>query len=314
MSSPHPPYRHWSHAGRPARLFPGGKRMACYLAVNIEHFELGLPATSRTAVTARLPVDPLNYGWRDYGVRAGFWRMLRAIDRHRLPVSVLLNSDAATRYPEIIAAGVERGWAYLGHGRTNSRLWTGMDRQAERAALTDIRDVLTATTGRAPRGWLGPALTETGHTVDLLAELGFTYSLDWIADDRPFPIDVASQSPFASIPYSIEINDIPVFVDQGLPPAVFEHMVIDQFETLRAESHELPGAVFSLSLHPFLVGQPFRAKYLSRALAAISDFDDVWYANTDEIAEWYLAAALAEDRRLIDASSTAPAPLPATAG
>ncbi|MFI5614148.1 polysaccharide deacetylase family protein [Amycolatopsis sp. NPDC051903] len=295
-----PPYRHWPRPGRPGRLFPGGRRMACYVAVNVEHFEPGRPSTSRTSVTAGLPVDPLNHGWRDYGARIGFWRLLRAIDAHELPVSALLNSDAAERYPEIVAAGRERGWAFLGHGRTNSRLWTGLDPETERAELTAIRDVLTEATGSAPRGWLGPALTETEHTVDLLAELGFTYSLDWIADDFPFPIEVSSGVPFASVPYSIEINDIPVFVDQGLPPSAFTQLVADQFTTLHEESADQPGAVFTLSLHPFLVGQPFRARALAEALAVISGHPDVWYANSDRIAEWYLAEGHAADRREID--------------
>ncbi|QRP47850.1 polysaccharide deacetylase family protein [Amycolatopsis sp. FDAARGOS 1241] len=216
-----------------------------------------------------------------------------------MPVSALLNSDAAERYPEIVAAGPARGWAFLGHGRTNSRLWTGMDLATERAELIAIRDVPTEATGAAPRGWLGPVLTQTEHTVDLLAELGFTYSLDWIADDFPFPVEVSSGVPFASVPYSIEIDDIPVFVDQGLPPSAFTQLVADQFATLREQSAE-PGAVSALSLHPFLVGQPFRAKALAEALAVISGHPDVWYADSDRIAEWYLAEGPAADRREID--------------
>lgn len=297
---PSPPYLHWPSKGRPGRLFPEGKRMACYLAVNVEHFELGLPSTSRTAVTAQLPVDPLNYAWRDYGARVGFWRMLRAIDQAGLPASVLLNSDAAVRYPEIISAARDRGWAFVAHGQTNSRLWTGMDPETERKALTDIVRVLSKTTGTKPRGWLGPALTETVHTLELLAELDFTYSLDWIADDHPFPLNLPSGSPFASVPYSIEVNDIPIFVDQGLPPEEFARIATDQFNALLEESKDQPGAVFSLSLHPFLVGQPFRAKYLSQALQAITGHSEVWYANTDQIAYWYHREGLAADREVID--------------
>src|SRR5690606_10045955 len=109
------------------------------------------------------------------------------IDRFALPVTTLINSDAAHSYPEIVAAGVERGWAFLGHGRTNSRFWTGMEKDEERDALREIVAILERTTGARPSGWLGPALTETANTVELLAELGFTYSLDWIADDQPHP-------------------------------------------------------------------------------------------------------------------------------
>ncbi|WP_336660014.1 polysaccharide deacetylase family protein [Leucobacter sp. USHLN153] len=294
------PYRHWPLEGRPRLEYPGGKKMAVYLAVNIEHFDLGRRSTSRTGVTAHLPVDPLNHGWRDYGARVGFWRMLEAIDRFQLPVSTLLNSDAALAYPEIVAEGRDRGWAFLGHGRSNSEMWTGFDEAAERAGLQRIVEVLEATTGSRPKGWLGPALTETEHTIPLLAEHGFTYSLGWVADDQPVPID-AGGAPFASVPYSIEINDIPVFVDQSLTPADFTDMIVDQFEVLHEESQRRPGAVLAISLHPFLVGQAFRHKHLLAALEAVSGHDDVWYANSDEIADWFLAERHTAAQASIDA-------------
>jgi peptidoglycan/xylan/chitin deacetylase (PgdA/CDA1 family) len=285
-----PPYRYWSLPGRPALTYPGGATMAAYLAVNLEHFEPGRPATSRTPVTAALPVDPLNHGWRDYGNRIGFWRLLDVIDEHDLPVSVLLNSDAAQRYPELVEAGVQRGWAFLGHGRTNSELWTGFDRDDERRRLQHIVDVLAAATGRRPMGWLGPALTETEHTTDLLAELGFGYTLDWVADDQPFPLEPATGR-LISVPYSIEVNDIPAFVDQGLTAAQFADLIVDQFEVLRAEAADRPGAVYTVSVHPFLVGQPFRHKHFAAAMRHVVGHADVWYANTDEIARWYYDTA-----------------------
>jgi allantoinase len=287
MASIEPPYSHWPIQGRPEIGWPGGKRLACYIGLNIEHYEIGRPATSRTTATAGLPFDPLNYGWRDYGARVGFWRTLGLLDKYELPASVLLNADAALRYPEIVKAGVERDWAFLGHGRTNSRLWTGLDIETERRELQRIALELTRATGRAPRGWLGPALTETENTVALLAELGFTYSLDWTADDEPFPMN-APAGKFISVPYSIEINDVPVFVDQGLTPAQFTQMIVDQFEVMHEEAVSRPGAVFCLSLHTFLVGQPFRHKHLAEALMEITGFDDVWYTTSDEIASWYL--------------------------
>lgn len=282
-----PLYRYWPISERPPIRWPEGKRMACYIALNIEHFHLGERSTSRTAVTAGLPVDPLNHGWRDYGTRVGFWRMLRLFDRYELPVSALLNADACSAYPQIIEAGLERGWAWVAHGATNSRMWTGMNRADERAALAEIVETMRSATGGGPRGWLGPALTETRHTPELLAELGFTYTMDWVNDDQPFPLDVAG-SRFISVPYSIEINDIPVFVDQSTTPAEFTRMIIDQFDVLYEESGVWPSPVFSVSLHPFLVGQPFRYPHLEAALRHLRDHDDVWFCTTDEIADWYL--------------------------
>lgn len=282
-----PPYEYWPITARKPLTYPGGNRMACYLGLNIEHFYLGKPATCRTPITNNLPVDPLNYGWRDYGVRVGFWRMLDALNEFGTAVSVLLNADAAVRYPAIVDAGVERGWAFLGHGQTNSELWTGMSPSAERTATAKIANTLTAATGQAPRGWLGPALTETDRTVEFLRENGFTYTLDWAADDQPFPMGDEHRR-FVSVPYSVEINDILAFVDQALTPAQFTQIIVDQFQVLYEESASRPGAVFSLAVHPFLVGQPFRFRHFVDALKEIASVPGVWYANTDQIAEWYL--------------------------
>jgi peptidoglycan/xylan/chitin deacetylase (PgdA/CDA1 family) len=190
----------------------------------------------------------------------------------------------------------------VAHGATNSRLWTGFaDAVAERRALTDVVERIEAATGTRPRGWLGPALTETADTLGLLAQLGLTYSLGWgVADDQPFPLEVAGGARMIALPYSIEVNDIPVFLDQSTTADGFAQMIRDQFAILHAEARRRPGAVFGLSLHPFLAGQPFRLAALRRALAEIVAHDDVWLATTDEIADWYFATAYDTAREALD--------------
>jgi peptidoglycan/xylan/chitin deacetylase (PgdA/CDA1 family) len=282
-----PPYRYSPIVERPPIEYPDGKRCAVYIGLNIEHFPLGRPSTSITPITATLPVDPLNFGWRDYGTRVGIWRMIELLDDLDLRASVLLNAEVCDNYPQIIAAGRERGWVWLGHGLTNSSLWTDMSRDEERVKLQSIVETLSTATGSSPRGWLGPALTETENTPTLLAELGFTYSLDWVADDQPFPLRVADHR-FISVPYSIEINDIPAFLDLGMTPADFGQAIIDHVELLRAESGRRPGAVLGVALHPFLSNQPSRHRYLAEALEHIRQFSDVWFTTSDDIATWYL--------------------------
>lgn len=284
---PVPPYAYWPIVERPRIEWPDGKTFAFYIGLNIEHFHVGRPSTSVIELTAGLPVDPPNHGWRDYATRVGIWRMMELLDRFGLRASVLLNAEVCEQYPQIVEAGVERGWAWLGHGLTNSVLWTDMEAGEERAALRSIAETITGATGTAPRGWLGPGLTETAGTVELLAELGFTYTLDWVADDQPFPLTLDSGARMASVPYSIEVNDIPVFLDRGLSADTFRQMIVDHFDLLHRESRKWPGHVFGLALHPFLSGQPSRHRHLEEALEHICGRDDVWYTTSDEIAAWY---------------------------
>jgi len=282
-----PLYRYSAITDRPPLRWPDGKRVAFYVGLNVEHYRFDAPSTSIFAGTAGLVPDPLNYGWRDYGTRVGFWRMLDAFDSAGVRASVLLNSDVIPRCPQIIEAGVARDWAWLAHGVDNSTYQTGMDVDAERAQLGQIVRAIEAATGRRPRGWLGPALTETLNTPQLLADLGLDYVLDWTCDDQPFPLQVERSRPFLSVPYSIEVNDISLFLGTGMSGPDFQRIVTDQVDQLIADSAE-SGRVMALCLHPFVTGQAFRYKYLKAALDYIAAQPDVWLTTSDDIAAWYL--------------------------
>lgn len=277
---------------RPRLRLPDGKRLAVWIGVNVEHYRFGQQAISLAPFTAQLVPDPLNHGWRDYGPRVGIWRLMEMLERHGFRVTAITNSAVFEHYPQIVAAGRERGWAWVGHGVDNSSWWVGMERDDERAALEQIVAAFEQATGTRPRGWLGPALTATAQTNDLLAELGFSYNLDWANDDQPYPLNVASGR-LISLPYASEVNDIPAFVLHHHTGEQFAQSVIDQFDQLYEEGAD-GLRVMGIGIHPFLVGQPFRARHFERALAHIAGHDDVWLATSDEIADWYLAATAAE--------------------
>ncbi len=280
-------YDYWPIIDRPRLQLPNGARLAVWVGLNVEHYEVDKPSTSIFGGTAMLQPDPLNYGWRDYGPRVGIWRMMDVLDKYRMRASVLLNSDVCTFYPRIIEEGNKRGWRWLAHGRNNSTFQASMSVEEERAGLTEMVRIVEGATGQRPRGWLGPALTETFNTPDLLAELGLDYILDWCNDDQPFPVNVR-QGRMISVPYSIEVNDVSIFAGKSIPAEAFYQIVVDQFDTLYEEGAH-SGRVMALCLHPFIINQPFRQKYLDRALAYIAGHDDVWLTTSDEIADWYYA-------------------------
>ncbi|WP_242907143.1 polysaccharide deacetylase family protein [Actinomadura terrae] len=267
---------------RPPLHWPGGARVAAYVGLNIEHFLIGRPSTSIWSGTSQLDPDALNHGWRDYGPRVGIWRTIQSLDRHGFRASALLNSDAARHYPQIVRAGVERNWAWLAHGRTNSVLHADMAIDEERAVLTEIVDTIADATGQRPRGWMGPGLTETHNTPALLAELGLDYVLDWTSDDQPYRLNVPGM---LSVPYTLELNDLLLFANGTTGPE-FVQMVKDQYEQLHADS-EHGGRVMALALHPFVIGQAFRAKYLDLALEFLAAQPDIWITTSDEIAAHY---------------------------
>ena len=265
--------------------FPNGARVAVWVIPNIEHFHFDKPSTSITPVTAHMKPDVLNFAWRDFGVRVGIWRMMEVMEKHGVKGTVALNSEVCEHYPRIIEVGNELGWEWMGHGSSNSVLHNEQSEDEERALIGDIVATIRDGTGRQPKGWLGPALTETHNTPDILAENGIEYLCDWCNDEQPYTMNVRTGT-MISMPYSIEVNDIPAFLDHGLSPEDFYRMIVDQFDVLY-EDGAVTGRVMAICLHPFLIGHAFRSKYFDKALAYITRRSEVWMTRGGDISDWY---------------------------
>ena len=266
--------------------WPNGARIAVWVIPNIEHFLFDRPSTSVTHATTSLVPDVLNYSWRDYGVRVGIWRLMDIMDRYGIKGTVALNSDVCLRYPRIIQAGNQLGWEWMGHGTSNSIMINRQTEEEERSLIRDVVDTIEKGTGKHPRGWLSPALSESHRTLDLLAECGIEYVCNWVNDEQPYPMRVSTGS-MISIPYSVEINDIPAFVDLKQSAETFGRMICDQFDVLYEDGGKT-GRVMAICLHPFLIGHPYRSKYFAQALAHITSRQDVWLTTGGEIRDWYV--------------------------
>ena len=112
----------------------------------------------------------------------------------------------------------------MAHGPTNSMLFTGMPEDAERPIITGVLDTIAQHTGKRSRGWLGPALTETENTLDILAEAGIDYVADWCNDEQPYRMKTRSR-PIIAMPYTLEVGDIPVFLQHGGSGEDFYRMI-----------------------------------------------------------------------------------------
>ena len=274
---------------RPKRPLPNGARVAAWITPNVEHYEWDKPAMSVTQMTASLKPDVLNYAWRDYGVRVGIWRIMEILERQGFPATAALNADVCAQYPQIVEEGTRLGWEWMAHGPNNSMLFTGMPEEVEAPIIAGVIETITKATGKKPRGWLGPALTETPVTLDLLVEAGVEYVADWANDEQAYRMTTRNGGSIVAMPYTLEVGDIPVFLFNGGSGQDFEDMIVDQFDQMYEEGPE-PARFLSIAIHPFLVGHPYRARHLERALAHIRKRQDVWLATGSEILDWYNAA------------------------
>ncbi len=277
MSKTHDPFGLFPYraiADAPKITWPNGARVAVWVIPNVEHFhlEIGSPAP-----------DVRNFSRRDYGNRVGLWRLMDVLTKHKIRGTVALNAEIGIYYPRIMQAMIDLEWELMGHGLTNSKIMSGLEIDAERKLILDTRKVIEDW-GRKMHGWLGPGLTETFNTPDLLKECGVEYVADWVNDDLPYRFN----NGLYSIPYSIELNDMPLFNMPSISIDDFKRRICDSFDVLYAEG-ATNGRVLGIALHPFLIGAAHRIKYLDEALQYIAGHDKVWFATGDEIIRAYKA-------------------------
>jgi len=264
---------------------PLGARLAVWVVVNVEEWDLSRPLP-RTLLPppggGTVTPDITNYGWYDYGMRVGFWRIKEVLDRYGVPATLSLNGSICRSYPRIIEAALESKWEFLAHGYIQRPLHLEEDeRQVIRMTVEAIREA----TGHAPRGWLSPGLAETWETLNLLAEAGLEYVADWTNDDQPYEIRT-KHGTLISVPYSLEINDIPMFLAQCHPAEELLRRIKDQFVTLYEEGKS-SGRIMAIAVHPYITGVPHRIGYFRQALEYLRQHEGVLFWTGSEIVDWF---------------------------
>lgn len=290
------PFKYLPTKGRPPLAWPNNARVALWINPNVEFFALDdvIPGNNNERVPrdhAHVP-NVRNWAVRDYGNRVGVWRLMEVMTRYGVRGTAALNSEVCNHHPEVIAEMVRLGWELMGHNETNALRLTEMKPEAERASVLAALDTIERASGTRPRGWLGAGLAETWHTLDYLSEGGVRYVCDWVNDDQPYTMEVGSP-PLVSLPYSVQINDVPAYFDFKQSVPEFEQMIRRQFDVLYREGAE-SGRVMAIAVHPFVTGQPHRIVALERALEYICSHAGVWKATGWEIVDQYLGSEFAK--------------------
>jgi peptidoglycan/xylan/chitin deacetylase (PgdA/CDA1 family) len=279
-------YDYWPYEGRPRIVWPEGKKLAFWIAPNIEYYEWDPPPNPQRKPWPRPNPDVVGYSQRSWGNTVGHWRMMDLFDRYGLRGSISLSVGLLDHHPEIVEACASRQWEFFSHGIYNTRFSYGMDEAQERAVIEDSIKSVEAATGQRIRGYLAPALTHTERTLDLIAEYDFWYSCDLFQDDQPQPLKTKSGR-LVSMPYSLEVNDVIGYSVQGWSAERYADVLIRHFDQLLEEGSQ-SGTVMCIPLHAYLVSQPHRLRSFERVLKHIASHrDDVWFATGAEIARHF---------------------------
>jgi len=272
---------------RPRLRLPGGARVAVWTIVNIENWrpEAAMPRTVLPPPMGQpmLPDLP-NWAWHEYGMRVGFWRFVDALASRGLKATFALNGSCCELYPQACQAALDAGWDFMGHGFVQQPMHRTDD---QKAAIAATVAAIKAFTGKPPRGWESPGLTETDETLDLLAEAGIEYVADWVLDDQPVALKTRAGS-IVSVPYTVEINDVVMTAVQRMPSDEILRRGRDQFDRLYREGETTP-RVMAISIHPYLTGVPHRIKYLEALYDYILGHEGVVMWTGAEILDWYKA-------------------------
>jgi allantoinase len=229
-----------------------------------------------------LPDHP-NWSWHEYGMRVGFWRLRKVMQKLNINPTVTLNARVCETYPSVVKACIDSGWELNAHSYDQVPMHKLDD---ERAVIDKSMDIIEKFSGKRPRGWFGPGLTQTFDTLDYLSEAGVEYIGDWVLDDEPVTIETRHK-PIVALPYNFEIHDIVMMALQNHPSDEWHGRALDHFDVLYAESAERP-KFMAIACHPYLSGVPHRISHVERTFAEILSHDGVVAWDGSKILDWYL--------------------------
>lgn len=281
------PYQ--SIVNRPKLRLPGDARVVVWNIVNVEAWQPSgaMPrAVLPPPMGAPLLPDVPNWAWHEYGMRVGFWRLLDAIRSRGMPATFALNGQVCELYEEVCRAALEAGWEFMGHGHVQGPMHKLED---QKAAIRQTIEAIRRFTGKAPRGWESPGLTETDDTLDYLAECGIEYVADWVLDDQP----VALRSPrgrITSVPYTVDLNDVVISAVQQHPSDEMLRRGKAHFDRLWRDGESQP-RVMAISVHPYLSGVPHRIGYLEELYDHVLGREGVLVWSGEQVLDWFLAQA-----------------------
>ena len=273
---------------RPKLLLKNNKKIILWVIVNLEVWDPDLPQPRNILpppMNAPMLPDLPNWSWHEYGMRVGFWRILKALQERQISSTLALNATVVDYYPETVEAAIKANWEPMGHGYIQ-RPMHKVDNQ-----FVDIKsaiDKIENFTKEEVIGWESPGLTETADTLDILSEHGIKYTANWPVDDLPQDLKVKSGKRMITLPYPIEINDVVMTsVQVHKSDEIFTRGKL-QFDRLYQEADENV-KIMAISVHPYLTGVPHRISFFEQLLDYIIKHQDVEIMTGKDIYNWYTA-------------------------
>ena len=170
---------------RPPLKLPGDARIVVWTIVNYEVWDIGRPMPRQVLpAPTGVPLlpDVPHWSWHEYGMRVGAWRFFELYERLGIRPTLSINARICEDYTRVAEEARRLGWEFMGHAYDQMPIHKHED---QRGMINRSMDMIEKFTGKRPVGWLGPGLTQTLDTPELLVEAGVKYIGDWVYDDEP---------------------------------------------------------------------------------------------------------------------------------
>jgi hypothetical protein len=273
---------------RPPLKLPGRARIVVWSIVNLEVWDIARPMARQVLPAptgAVLLPDVPNWSWHEYGMRVGFWRFEKLYRRLGIKPTVSINARVCIDYPRVAQACKDAGWEFMGHSYEQGPIHKEADQPG---MIRRSIETIEKFTGKKPVGWLGPGLTQTLDTPEHLAAAGIKYIGDWVYDDEPTEIRT-EHGPLVTLPYTVELNDIPMMIVQHHTAEEFVIRSKAQLDRLYAEGASR-AKILSFAIHPYITGVPHRIGQLEAFLEYANRHPGVAFWTGEQILGWYRKA------------------------
>jgi peptidoglycan/xylan/chitin deacetylase (PgdA/CDA1 family) len=251
---------------------------------------LSIDPDHETATLHQGSFAPGLLSWDQYGPRVGTPRLLRLLDRLGVPVSIFVPAVSALLHPDEVRAWVAAGHEVGLHGWIHEAA-DDLPPAVERELHLRAAQTVAGIAGAQPVGYRAPSGVVTEHTLAILQQLGVRYDSSMAADDEPYELLADGQpTGLVEIPADVLRDDAPYFEFREhlgcLPPRNVLEIWRAEFDQAYTE-----GGLFTLMVHPAIIGHRSRIAVLAELLDHIASHDGVWFATHAQITDYVRSAA-----------------------
>jgi hypothetical protein len=206
-------------------------------------------------------------------------------DRLGVRPTVTLNARTCETYPEVIKACMDSGWELNAHSYDQQPMHKV---ENQRQIIERTLDIIEKFSGKRPRGWFGPGLTQTLDTLDILSACGVEYIGDWACYDEPVTLKTTHKD-IVALPYNFELHDIVMMNLQQNISAEMYSRSLAYFECIDKEA-STRAKIMSIAFHCYLTGSPHRFADAEKTYEILLRKSGLVCWDGEQILDWYLTA------------------------